>query len=262
MRIIAKNHDYYDSALAFGHDEHVVFERKEEEFEGDHPPGYHIMSPKLGVREMTYNYVYGRRQGGYDTNKKGREFSYYPFTVAFCGKLYPGIRLESRQGTMAENWHLDFAYTFDAYANLLANHGINFVEKKTRHGWRTYGERNGSPRVEEDCKEYFKRAGEDHVEFFAEQRKPVVVYSRHGHSNMLTFNGELKKVSFFKVFDAYTAFQELDMFISGVMSSPGAGAPSKVKPKRPNPVDISDEDLRDKKGFDDMSFKRAPTKRR
>jgi hypothetical protein len=271
MRIIAKNHDYYDSALAFGHDENVVFKRTEQEYGSGWkkplPEGYHFMSPKLGVREMTYQWTHGRRERSYDTNHMGREFSFHPFTVAFCGKLYPGIRLDSRQGYMG-SWKSDYAYSFDAYVVLLNHFGIEFIDSATRkyQAWRTYGERKGSPRNEKETKEYFERTGEDHVEFFAEKRKPIVVYELTGSSGegnaTLRFNGELKKLSFYKVFDAYTAFQELDMFISGVMSSPGDGAPSKVKPKRPNPVDISDEDLRDKKGFDDMSFKKAPTKRR
>jgi len=267
MRIIAKNHDYYDSVLAFGHDTHVVFERKEEEYVAGWkkplPEGYSFMSPKLGSRQMTYHWAHGRRQGGYDTNKMGREFSFNPFTVAFCGRLYPGIRLESRQGYMG-TWKADYAYTLDAYVTLLHHFGLEFVAPGRKQPWVTYGERKGSPKKEKDCKEYFDRTGEDHIAFFAEKRKPIAVFDKPDEHDgaRLTFNGELKKISFYKVFDAYTAFQELDMFISGVMSSPGSGDPTKTKPKRPNPVGISDEDLRDKKGFDDMSFKKAPTKRR
>ena len=264
MRIIAKNHDYYDSALAFGHDEHVVFERKEKEYVAEWkkplPEGYSVMSPKMGRREMTYQWAHGRREGSYDTNKANREFAYLPFTVAFCGKLYPGIRIDSRKGT-TDPWSSDYAYTFDAYVTLLNHFGIEFIEPTHKRTWVPYGETKGSPKKEKDCKEYFERFGEDHIEFFAERGHPIVVYVP-GDPTRLLINCELKKFAFYKVFDAYTAFQELDMFISGVMSSPGAGAPSKVKPKRPNPVDISDEDLRDKKGFDDMSFKKAPTKRR
>jgi hypothetical protein len=263
MRIIAKNHDYYDSALAFGHDEHVVFERKEKEHVSGLkglPSGYDFMSPKMGRREMTYQWAYGRREGNYDTNKQNHEFAYLPFTIAFCGKLYPGICIESRK-TSTSSWSSDYAYSFDAYVTLLNHFGIEFVQPTRRQAWVTYGERKGSPKKEEDCKKYFERSGEDHTEFFAERGQPIVVYNP-GDPTTLLINCELKKFAFYKVFDAYTAFQELDMFISGVMSSPGAGVPSKVKPKRPNPVDISDKDLRDKKGFDDMSFKKAPTKRR
>jgi hypothetical protein len=252
MRIIAKNHDYYDSALAFGHDEHVVFERKEEEHVGDWknpiPKDYGFMSPRMGRREMTYQWARGRREGNYDTNKTNHEFAYLPFTVAFCGKLYPGIRIDSRKNAMS-TWSPNYAYTFDAYVALLNHFGIEFVEPQKR-AWVTYGERKGSPKKEEDCKNYFERSGEDHIEFFAEHGQPIVVYSPEDPPTLL-INCELKKFSFYKVFDAYTAFQELDMFISGIMTRDG------------NPMaGISDKDLRDKKGFDDMSFKKAPTKRR
>jgi hypothetical protein len=251
MRIIAKNHDYYDSALAFGHDEHVVFERKEEEHVGDWknpvPIDYCFMSPKMGRREMTYQWGCGRREGSYDTNKANREFAYLPFTVAFCGKLYPGIRIDSRKNNM-DTWSPDYAYTFDAYVTLLNHFGIEFAEPTPK---RTYGsETKGSPKREKDCKKYFERSGEDHTEFFAKHGQPIVVYNPEDPPTLL-INCELKKFAFYKVFDAYTAFQELDMFISGIMTRDG------------NPMaGISDKDLRDKKGFDDMSFKKAPTKRR
>ena len=253
MRIIAKNHDYYDSALAFGHDEHVVFERKEKEYVAGWkkplPDGYDVMSPKMGRREMTYQWAHGRREGSYDTNKEDREFAYLPFTVAFCGKLYPGIRIDSRKGT--DSWSSDYAYTFDAYVILLNHFGIGFVEPTRGRGWSVYGvERKGSPKKEEDCKEYFKRSGEGHAAFFAKRGHPIAVYVP-GDPTTLFINCELKKFAFYKVFDSYTAFQELDMFISGIMTRDG------------NPMaGISDKDLRDKKGFDDMSFKKAPTKRR
>ena len=264
MRIIGKTHDYYDSALAFGHDKNVVFERVEENHvkRWNHPlpEGYDFMEPNLGSRST----VFGRSLNEHDSNKKDHEFSYFPFTIAFCGRLYPGIRLDMRKGSTGV-WAYDFAYSFEAYVSLLHQNGLKFIGTERKRLWR-YSERSGSPIKEDDCKKYFERAGEDHITFFAEKRKPIVVYDKDsapsGSTALLRFNPELKLWSFYKVFSAYTAFQELDMFISGVMSSPDAGAPTKRKPKRPNPVDISDEDLRDKKGFDDMSFKKAPTKKR
>ncbi len=258
MRIISKFQDYYDSALAFGHDERVVFERKKVEhvvgWKKPLPTGYDFMLPTLSARTVSYGWSRGRRWKDYDTNREGREFTFHPFTVSFCGKLYPGIRVASRKGGFMGEWSSDFAYNFKAYTMLMDKFGLEFTDGK-RRGWTLWGGNKGSPRSEEDSKEYFKRAGEDRVAFFAEKGIPIAICESDGYGTggdtTLLFNSELKKVAFYKVFDTYTTFQELDMFISGVMTREG------------NPMaGISDTDLRDKKGFNDMSFKKAPTKRR
>lgn len=265
MRIIAKNHDYYDSVLAFGHDMHVVFERKEETYVAAPkvplPEGFDFMKPKLGTRRELY--------GECDNNSKGYTFQYYPFTVAFCGKLYPGIRLDSRKHSdnWVGGWSSEYAYTFESYRERLHHYHLPFHDPSgknhQRYGW-FYGNKQGSTRNEKDCRNYFERMGEDHTAFFAQRRCPIAVYTAEVDNGQpqLEFNSELRRVAFFKVFDPYTTFQELDMFIGGVMTDNSAGALTKSKPKRPNPVDISDTDMRDKKGFDDKSFKTPPTKSR
>ena len=103
---------------------------------------------------------------------------------------------------------------------------------------------------------------EDHIKFFADRSLPVVIRQGQYREEKLEFNGELRRVGFQKVFEPYSAFQEIDMFVSGVMVRPQDNTPSKRKHKLPNPVDINDKDMRDKKGFDDRSFKKPPTKKR
>lgn len=258
MRIIAKNHDYYDSVMAYGQDRTVVFDRKEAEYRrGEIPSDYKWLEPSLSPR-AAYRHPYGHgNQIGFDRNKKRVEFCYYPFMVAFCGKLYPGIEVASRKPGQYD-WSKSHYYDFDTYADFLAQNEFEWKDQP-RSDWLG---RRGSVRVERDVGEFFAKHGEDHVGWFAEQRKPIAVYfEEDGHEPVLYFNCELKRYHFGKVFDAYTAFQELDMFVGGVMTHP-ASQPTKTRPKRPNPVDISDEDLRDKKGFDDMSFKKPKSKKR
>lgn len=257
MRIISKFQDYYDSALAFGHDEHVVFERKESEYimiQNSYPAEYDFMLPTLGTRGSRNRWVSNRRTSNYDTNGRGFEFVYRPFTVAFCGKLYPGIEIKYRKGGYMGEWSSSFAYDFESYGNLFLKYGLAFTEERRKRRWSWESNRRGSPKCAEDVDEYFKRTGEDHISFFADKRKPIAVCKQGediGSNPVLRFNSALSNVAFYKVFDAYTTFQELDMFLSGVMTRDG------------NPMaGISDKDLRDKKGFDDMSFKKAPTKRR
>ena len=254
MRIISKFQDYYDSALAFGHDEHVVFERFETSldmrerrpmFSGTqtdtYPKEYAFMKPTLSARGSG--------------NRKGFEFEMIPITVAFCGKVYGGIKVSYCKGSMGE-WSSTFAYDFTSYTDLLKKYGIKFNERQDNRRWSWEPDIHGSVLCEDDVKPYFARAGEDHVTFFAGKRKPIAICEKAENSgssknHLLRFNAPLSGVEFYKVLDPYTAFQELDMFIGGIMS------------REENPMaGISDEDLRDKKGFDKMSFKTPPTKKR
>lgn len=253
MRIISKFQDYYDSALAFGHDEHVVFERKETSIHvrerTNENPEYHFMIPSLGARSAR------RRWWGNDpiANHKGFEFAFYPFTVAFCGKLYRGIDIRYQKiGACDDNWTSNCFYDAESYTDQLRRYGLDCTEKKSRtYSWEKFPK--GSPLCEVEVKEYFSTSGADHVSFFAERGCSIAVCHHEEHETGMTvrFDTILKDYKFYRVFDPYTAFQELDMFISGVMTRDG------------NPMaGISDTDLRDKHGFDKMSFKKAPTKRR
>lgn len=251
MRIISKFQDYYDSALAFGHDAHVVFDRKESEYimtanrrmfsgtkHNTYPKEYDFMKPILKAR---------------GSHRKGFDFSFEPFTVAFCGKVYCGIKVSYRKGSMGE-WSSTFVYDITSYTELLTKYGVRLDERQDNSRWSWEPDVKGSALCEKDVETYFARAGEDHVTFFAGKRKPIAICEREDgsvHNHRLRFNAPMSGVAFYKVLDPYTAFQELDMFIGGIMS------------REENPMaGISDEDLRDKKGFDKMSFKTPPTKRR
>ena len=62
--------------------------------------------------------------------------------------------------------------------------------------------------------------------------------------------------------DVFTTYQELEMYISGVL---GVSKTERIKTKDGtyiNPVNISDECLASKKGFDKFSFKKQKTKNR
>ena len=252
MRIISKFQDYYDSALAFGHDATIVFERKESSIRIDQrtPENseYHFMIPSLGARSAR------RRWWSNDpiANHKGFEFAFYPFTVAFCGKLYRGIDIRYQKIGACDEWTSNCFYDAESYTEQLSRYGIDYTDKRSRsYSWEKFPK--GSPLCKDEVKEYFSTTGIDYVSFFAERGYSIAVCHHEEHETGMTvrFDTILKDYKFYRVFDPYTAFQELDMFISGVMTRDG------------NPMaGISDTDLRNKHGFDKMSFKKAPTKKR
>ena len=60
----------------------------------------------------------------------------------------------------------------------------------------------------------------------------------------VAINPMLKPFGFQSIVDPFTAFQELSMYVSGVLGSTGVDM-----------IQVSDEDMKYKKGFHDMSFK-------
>ena len=106
---------------------------------------------------------------------------------------------------------------------------------------------------EKTCKEFFiimNNNFEQNVKWHEELDTPIfVVYSDKYDSPNLIINPSLKDMGFQKIFDPYTCFQEIDMFLSGIMQSP-----------EKKMVNLTDKDMRDKKGFNDMSFKKEKWK--
>jgi hypothetical protein len=72
----------------------------------------------------------------------------------------------------------------------------------------------------------------------------------HGRSRLVhqtVINARLKDLHFFRVFDPARAFQEIGMYIGGVLGQ-------QARPIR----DIDDETMRGHKGFDKRSFRKMP----
>ena len=69
---------------------------------------------------------------------------------------------------------------------------------------------------------------------------------RHA-GNYIILNGELKPHNFVRVFDPYAAFQEISMYLGGVLGTNNPPIPH-----------VSDEDLSAAKGFDKWSFRKEP----
>ena len=106
---------------------------------------------------------------------------------------------------------------------------------------------------------FFKRVNQldqskDWTDFFLQYKTPIFIYNTDKNVDRLEINAELKKIEFYKVFDNYSAFQELEMFISSTLCLTDS-SPSKYKGMKIN-NDISDKDMRDAKGFDNKSFKK------
>lgn len=262
MRIFSKFQDYYDSALAFGHDEHCVFTRGQVEYvkKENIPSEFDIM-------EQTHKIYSGVIQG---TNKIRYELS--NISIAFCGKIYRVVRIRHRKDSRYWEEEQNFVYSFDDLQHYLKEAGAAFEKPpkgNNRYRARDYAREHIT--CEDGAELVFEDTGTDkHIDFFIVRRLPIVSYeptiSRYAitrgwrrddypvgslyNDSKLTINPVLKQFQFGKLFDAYSAFQELDMFLSGMAVN-----------EDDHMAKISDKDMLIEKGFDCRSFKKEPTKR-
>lgn len=247
MRIIAKNHDYYDCGMATGQDKAIIYRRFEETFRGNW---------KVPI-EPEFDFMRTGLRNRRPTNKKGVDFEIESFTVAFCGKRYPGIKVV--KNPLALKPDTQFFYDNGSYLQHLKKNRIVF--KKPEFGRQNWHLQDLAYEVSSE--EYFKRTGDDsQFEFFVEKRIPVAAWYRdpedidedlRRNSNyILKTNGQLKDFNFQKVFDPWTAFQEVSMFVGGCMVGDEAAM-----------ARVDDEHMMRKKGFDHpYSFRKEPTKKR
>jgi len=164
-----------------------------------------------------------------------------PFIIGFCGKLYVGWKLYSNGKVLPYGGkELITIITYD-----------NETMKKMV-------QRNGYYGNFEDNLNYVLTY--DSIHLFREFNSPVFIYdSAHGITNFdryrtshpkLYINPLLKEYEFFKVFDAFQAFQEIQMFLGGVLGN-----------KEKEIINVADKYKIDQYGFDKWSFRKEPEKK-
>ena len=115
----------------------------------------------------------------------------------------------------------------------------------------------GSTLQRKQVKMFFDKNTIENNDIFQKTGEPVL-RSESMKFNLLEYNEEkpctvnpcLKDLDFAKVVDPYTAFQELEAYISGVLGA-----------AHPKLIEITNDDMRDKKGFDKYSFRSNKHKR-
>jgi len=215
MRIIG-GHDYYDSALMYGRDEQIVFNRKkynDNECDVDNP----IHDKINNILKNTYDEMW--KFGHFASVKEG---------IFFAGKLYPYFYHET---------------TNKFYWSLTKEVEEYMIHQRSR--WRTNFKINPSYFEPVDYSE-FCRKNSIHIaipikNFVVKDKKGEIVRNK-GFWEINTDG--LRNINFEKRLDPFTAMQELSMWIDnfGLLSN--------------ETVTISDKDKITKHGFDNWSFRK------
>lgn len=206
MRIISKFKDYYDIGLGLG--------------------GYgdsisYIREQK--VIEIKKNYLHT-----------------YWFEIGFCGQVYIPLSFKKN-----DKWRC--LYTMDEVDNYVER----YFSKKRKKEYYEIPKYRTMPYLARDilenrvhCEQFFKKASVRYQRMFREHNTPIYVVNFW--EGKIIINERLNSYEFFKVKPPYIAYQELEMYVGGILNQ-----------KREVVPEVSNDDLIIAKGFDlKRSFRR------
>ena len=205
MLIASKFHDYYDTALSSsGVDKTCVYKRKTIRIREANP--FKGMLPR------------------FISSKKTETLCTF-FIVGFCGKLYVGARFENTLQASYKNKFKPFCvYGQEEIEKAMYNHRI-------KEPIMYYYYFRHTKKLKTMFNKFHDKAN---LELFFKYKVPVFSFV-----TKLKLNPVIKPLQFYKVFDTYSAFQEIHMFLSGVLGNP-----------EKKTVRISDIDRLEAHGFD------------
>lgn len=250
MRIISKFHDYYDIGLSQGQDETLVYNRVLQEDVIVEDGTNHRLSANHKINP------FAEYCGKIDVG--GTNLECCQFIIGFCGKVYWCLEFTYTNTYYPYKNQKRFCYNIEQVDEFISGIDDKYVTEKygkDKSRWTFFSRENIIDKFNE-----FSKLSDKHMDYFRKMNTPVFVVNRsfNGSSRKyelnFTKNPCLKDYHFQRVFDSYSAFQEVSMFLGGVL---GRGEKETLGRK-----DFPDEPLiRDSKGFDNWSFKKRPTKR-
>lgn len=243
MYIISKKKDYYDGvAGTTGIDKTIVYDRQIVELEKDEIPNeFKKRGFFTNSRDREKNPLYLLSNA--DINKKYKAI--YPrgayYIIGFCGKLYIGWKFYSYKENYHEyldNINISFNYNINEIKEILEEKSfwgvvadqINYIQNFDAMDWFR--------KFNTPCFIYDHDYGRRHLD---------EKYWRGNNVQKFIINPLLKEYEFFKVFDSFQAFQEISMFLSGVLGN-----------KEKDIVQVADKYKIAGHGFDKWSFRKEP----
>lgn len=214
MLISSHFKDYYDFIKSFGIDKTVVYDRTQSTHK---------------INEYSTSYKERIHWPGKDVT-----YDLYEYVIGFCGKLYPVLEFRLY---VSGGYRSQFFYDYTSVEKFLDSRGM----KKGNYDsyWRN------STKKTFDVNEWFKLN-----KYFQEFKVPCFIFGRMGddYKDVLLLNPQLKNFQFFKIRDSASTFQELYMYISGVLGTSTRPA-----------IKLSDKEIAKKRGHDGKySFRKPP----
>jgi hypothetical protein len=159
--------------------------------------------------------------------------------VLFAGKLYGGIALKNQQIPNVGQ----VSYYWDANSWLAKAAEIDYKgDSKAYYG------KNKSTEMDEILRLLDIKGDEVLSDWAIDNKLSIAVscgfYETRERGEWFVVDANLKELSFQKVLDPFTAYQELEMWIGGVIG------------QNPEPAEVSDKVKIQQHGFDEWSFRK------
>ena len=258
MKIISKFHDYYDIGLSYGVDPMIVYDRKKKTISIDHSTTKREKNENTKHFEIARNIFSGINRKYLSLFNRWRKSEINDLLIqscgciCFCGEIHPF--LECVVTSMDQSYYrkstVQYVYSLNTLDKLIEESGSKrtydkyFNSDKSEY---TVGRSNYDVFFNHSKKASYESLVDLHIEYDS----PIFIYEYESTQFNTIINPMLKKYEFYKVYDAYTTFQNLSMFMSGILGS-----------KENKTVNVEDNDLKYMKGFDEKSFRKEPTKRK
>lgn len=250
MKIIG-GHDYYDSALGYGRDEDIVFVRDHKIISTEASPLWSHYPHNISCKIKDSHWGYSDRNEVVD--KKHGRIRLTSVCVYVAGVRYGGVAAITDGDRVVETF-----WKQETLEEWLSGYNCRiFKPKKETYKWQNdRDDREEFP----DIESWFTSspAIDKQLTWLIENRVVTAICARKvsgyyytkipqdWHINCADKDWALKDWGFAKAVDPYTLFQELSMFVGGVL------------PRNPHPmVEITDPDIKAAKhGFDKWSFRK------
>jgi hypothetical protein len=244
MKII-NGHDYYDSALSYGQDTDVVFVRTPVTYTSKECPLYRGFGHTiLKGRSMWSEPEFKIKINGVTTLVE-----FVPVVVYIGAKRYGGIKVVAAELQQT----LEVFWNYENYKLFIEANGHKLASKeKNKYYWY-------KPEVEQEVFDTLEKffchseATTDQLNWLVSNRVAIAVWQgscrdrKSDTGQVWECNvSNLKDLMFYRAIDSFALFQELSMFVGGVI------------PRNPNPmVEITDNKIKvAKHGFDKWSFRK------
>lgn len=237
MRIIG-GHDYYDTALSFGHDSHIVFVRESNRCVTDREVDCPLGSVKLTLtdgRRAQSHLVLGVRGDGFQVRRQ--RYVVRRITVIFCGKIHHGVSISRQNELRLGELRVTHYWQVERFTEWLTEALGLTIGRRSDAVDRLFGTEMVSSAL---------------LDWLITNK--VIVAVRVAPENFVAANhptweinaDRLGEVEFYRKLHAFEAFQEIEMWIGGVL--PGEST---------DMTEVDDATRIAKHGFDKMSFRRA-----
>lgn len=230
--------DYYDAAIGFGVDKQIVYNRRSVEYK----PAFQKKNPKIidDVQDVL------RRLE--DQWSHLATHPYGMFHVGFCGKIYTGFyaRVDPKTCVPVTSFTMQQAHSLPKAFYWCEKDFLpgEFDKPRSRYCYRD-PVTNG-PTLREWYKRNQALLAYEALDIFVEHKVVSFVVL----DNTLVTDPCLKDFNFQRVIGGVETFQEISMFLSGVLGQPDRSM-----------IDLDDKYRVMAHGFDKHSFRKGPTKR-